>query len=109
MRDRFRNCSCGDPAATRPCGARRGRRRALPRPKRSSRKRRKLISLEDADAEAQGKNSRQLSDAEVVVEDVETDEAIDGDDDETFIEEQEEEDTDVTEIIGGDIEKEEET
>ena len=34
--------------------------------------------------------------------------AID-DDDSTFIEEQEEEDADVTDIIGGDIENEEET
>lgn len=66
-----------------------------------------VISLEDADAEAQGKLAP-ASDAEVVVEDVETDEAI-ADDDETFIEEQEEEDTDVTEIIGGDLPTEEET
>ncbi|MGZ3411902.1 MAG: TIGR02300 family protein [Xanthobacteraceae bacterium] len=66
-----------------------------------------LISLEEADAEAQGKKI--AGDVEAI-EDVEADEAIDdGDEDETFIEEQEEEDTDVTEIIGGDIEKEEET
>lgn len=66
-----------------------------------------LISLEEADAETQGKKIP--GDVEAI-EDVEADEAIDdGDEDETFIEEQEEEDTDVTEIIGGDIEKEEET
>jgi uncharacterized protein (TIGR02300 family) len=67
-----------------------------------------LISLEEADAEAQGKK---LPGTDVeAIEDVEADEAIDdGDEDETFIEEQEEEDTDVTEIIGGEIEKEEET
>lgn len=67
-----------------------------------------LISLEEADAETQGKKLP-VSDVEAI-EDVETNEAIDeGDEDETFIEEQEEEDTDVTEIIGGDIEKEEES
>jgi uncharacterized protein (TIGR02300 family) len=67
-----------------------------------------LISLEEADAEAQGKKVP-VADVEAI-EDVEADEAIDdADEDETFIEEQEEEDTDVTEIIGGDIEKEEET
>jgi hypothetical protein len=38
---------------------------------------------------------------------VEIEEAFD-DDDDTFIEEQEEEDADVTDIIGGDIENEEE-
>ena len=43
------------------------------------------------------------------IEDVEADEAIEDDADDTFIEEKEEEDTDVTEIIGGDIEDEEET
>jgi uncharacterized protein (TIGR02300 family) len=67
-----------------------------------------IISLEEADAEAQGKLPP-VPGAEVV-EDAETDEAIeDAADDETFIEEQEEEDTDVTEIIGGDIATEEET
>jgi uncharacterized protein (TIGR02300 family) len=67
-----------------------------------------LVSLEEADAEQQGKKLP-VSDVEAI-EDVDADEAIDdGDEDETFIEEQEEEDTDVTEIIGGDIEKEEET
>jgi uncharacterized protein (TIGR02300 family) len=40
-------------------------------------------------------------------EDVEIDETLD-DDEDTFIEEQEEEDADVTDIIGGDIENEEE-
>jgi len=69
-----------------------------------------LISLEDADAEAQGKKVTASDDVDAI-EDVDTgDDAIDdGDEDETFIEETEEEDTDVTEIIGGDIEKEEES
>ena len=66
-----------------------------------------LISLEDADAEVEGKKVAATDDVDAI-EDVEV-EADDGDEDETFIEETEEEDTDVTEIIGGDIEKEEET
>ena len=67
-----------------------------------------LVSLEEADAETQGKKVP-ATDVDAI-EDVDTDDAIDdGDEDETFIEEEEEEDTDVTEIIGGDIEKEEES
>ena len=65
-----------------------------------------LVSLEDADAEAQGAKSAVETTEPDIEEDVEMDESLD---DATFIEEQEEEDTDVTEIIGGDIEKEEET
>jgi uncharacterized protein (TIGR02300 family) len=63
-----------------------------------------FISLEDADAEAQGaKGAVETPDIE---EDVEMDESLD---DATFIEEQEaEEDANVTDIIGGDIEDEEE-
>jgi uncharacterized protein (TIGR02300 family) len=57
-----------------------------------------LISLEEADAEAQGKQAE-------ADEDVEADEAIE----DPIIEQEEEEDTDVSEIIGGDIEDEEET
>jgi uncharacterized protein (TIGR02300 family) len=66
-----------------------------------------LVSLEEADAEAQGgtaKKPAEAADAEVE-EDVEMDESLD---DAAFIEEQEEEDADVTDIIGGDIENEEE-
>jgi len=66
-----------------------------------------LVSLEEADAEAQGgtaKKPADSADAEVD-EDVEIDESLD---DAAFIEEQEEEDADVTDIIGGDIENEEE-
>jgi len=63
-----------------------------------------FVSLEEADAEAQGK--KKPADAPAGDEDVEIDdEALD---DAAFIEETEEEDTDVTEIIGGDIENEEE-
>jgi uncharacterized protein (TIGR02300 family) len=65
-----------------------------------------LISLEEADAESQGK--KVPADGAEAVEDVE-EEAIEDDADDTFIEEEEEEDTDVSEIIGGDIEDEEET
>lgn len=62
-----------------------------------------FVSLEDADAEAQGKKAPGADGAE---DDVELDESLD---DAAFIEETEEEDTDVSEIIGGDIEDEEET
>ena len=67
-----------------------------------------FVSLEEADAEAQGKNKKKAAG-----EPVEGDEDVEIDDesldDAAFIEETEEEDTDVTEIIGGDIENEEET
>jgi uncharacterized protein (TIGR02300 family) len=66
------------------------------------------VSLEEADAEAQGATAKKpapTEPAEVEEEEVEMDESLD---DNTFIEEQEEEDADVTDIIGGDIENEEE-
>ena len=65
-----------------------------------------FVSLEEADAEAEGGAKKSPAEG---VEDVEDVEVEGGDDDSTFIEETEEEDTDVTEIIGGDIEDEEET
>lgn len=66
-----------------------------------------FISLEEADAEAQGKKKGAAGDEIPDVEDdVEIDESLD---DSTFIEETEEEDADVSEILGGDIEDEEET
>ena len=61
-----------------------------------------LISLEEADAETQGKRAE-------AAEDVEADEAIEDGAEGPIIEQEEEEDTDVSEIIGGDIEDEEET
>jgi len=64
-----------------------------------------LISLEEADAEVEGKAATTIEEAEV--EDVEA-EAVIADED-PFLEEQEEEETNVSEIIGGDIEDEEET
>jgi len=67
-----------------------------------------LISLEDADAEAQGKKPAVVADVDTA-DDVDTGEDIEDGDEEPFIEEQEEEDTDVSEIIGGDIEDEEES
>jgi uncharacterized protein (TIGR02300 family) len=66
------------------------------------------VSLEEADAEAQGAKKPAAAPeagAEAEEEEVEMDETLD---DSTFIEEQEEEDADVTDIIGGDIENEEE-
>ena len=66
-----------------------------------------FISLEEADAEAQGKKKattgEEIPDVE---EEVEMDESLDA---AAFIEETEEEDADVSEILGGDIEDEEET
>jgi uncharacterized protein (TIGR02300 family) len=66
-----------------------------------------FVSLEEADAEAQGsaKKPAAAAEPEVEEEEVEMDESLD---DAAFIEEQEEEDADVTDIIGGDIENEEE-
>jgi uncharacterized protein (TIGR02300 family) len=63
-----------------------------------------FVSLEEADAEAQGAKKPAEAEAEIE-EEVEMDESLD---DAAFIEEQEEEDADVTDIIGGDIENEEE-
>jgi len=64
-----------------------------------------FVSLEDADAEAQGgKNAVETTEPDIE-EDVEIGESLD---DAALIEEQEEEDADVTDIIGGDIEDEEE-
>jgi uncharacterized protein (TIGR02300 family) len=64
-----------------------------------------FVSLEDAEAEQQGAKGTVETTEPDIEEDVEMDETLD---DATFIEEQEEEDADVTDIIGGDIENEEE-
>jgi uncharacterized protein (TIGR02300 family) len=64
-----------------------------------------FVSLEEADAEAQGTKKPVETAEPDIEEEVEMDETLD---DSTFIEEQEEEDADVTDIIGGDIENEEE-
>jgi uncharacterized protein (TIGR02300 family) len=69
------------------------------------------VSLEEADAEAQGATAKKPApseaeaEAEAEEEEVEMDESLD---DDTFIEEQDEEDADVTDIIGGERENEEE-
>ena len=68
-----------------------------------------LISLEDADEEATGKKKVAGADDVDAADDVETDDDAADDEDDTFIEQEEDEDTDVAEIIGGDIENEEET
>ncbi|HVU42908.1 MAG TPA: TIGR02300 family protein [Xanthobacteraceae bacterium] len=68
-----------------------------------------FVSLEEADAEASGATAKKpavAGEAEVEEEEVEMDD--EGLDDAPFIEEQEEEDTDVTDIIGSDRENEEE-
>jgi uncharacterized protein (TIGR02300 family) len=64
-----------------------------------------FVSLEDADAEAPGTKGAVETAEPDIEEDVEMDESLD---DAAFIEEQEEEDANVTDIIGGDIEDEEE-
>ena len=65
------------------------------------------VSLEEADAEAQGtKKPAVAGEPEAAEEEVEIDGPLD---DAAFIEEQEEEDADVTDIIGGDIADEEES
>ena len=68
-----------------------------------------LVSLEDADDEAQGKKKKVTGDADADAteeEDVEIDESLD---DAAFIEEEEEGNPDVSDIIGDGIEKEEES
>jgi uncharacterized protein (TIGR02300 family) len=65
-----------------------------------------FVSLEDAEAEQQGKKPAAEGAAAGEEEEVEIDESLD---DAAFIEEQEEGDADVTDIIGETIEKEEET
>ena len=64
-----------------------------------------FVSLEEADAEAQGAKKPVETTEPDIEEEVEMDETLD---DSTFIEEQEEEDADVTDIIGGERENEEE-
>jgi uncharacterized protein (TIGR02300 family) len=63
------------------------------------------VSLEEAEAEVQGTKGPVETTEPDIEEEVELDEPLD---DAAFIEEQEEEDADVTDIIGGDIETEEE-
>ena len=66
-----------------------------------------FVSLEDADAESQGKKSDvpDTGDDDIDVDD----DTGDDDDDSTFIEDDEEGDDDVTDIIGDGIEKDEES
>lgn len=66
-----------------------------------------FVSLEDADAEAAGSKKAAVPAVEGE-EDIEIDETLADDDDDTFIEETEEGDADVTDIIG-DVADEEET
>ena len=64
-----------------------------------------FVSLEDADAEAQGKKAET---PDAVDDDIEVEDDV-ADDDSTFIQEDEEGNDDVTDIIGDGIEKDEET
>ena len=68
-----------------------------------------FVSLEDAEAEQQGKKKPAAADAPAAAgEEEEVEIGDEGMDDAAFIEEQEEGDADVTDIIGESIEKEEE-
>lgn len=67
-----------------------------------------FVSLEDADAEVEGKKKVPAGDIVDTEEDLDIDEALVEDDDTTFIEDEEEEDEDVSDIIG-DVDDEEET
>jgi uncharacterized protein (TIGR02300 family) len=89
-----------EPVAPRPAAAAPAEEVATPEPQEAE-----FVSLEDADAEAQGTKAPVETSEPDIEEEVEMDETLD---DAAFIEEQEEEDADVTDIIGGDIENEEE-
>jgi uncharacterized protein (TIGR02300 family) len=67
-----------------------------------------FVSLEEADAEATGAKAAP-PEGEEADDDVELAEDIEGGEDDTFLEPSEDEDEDVSDIIGGDIEDEEET
>lgn len=67
-----------------------------------------FVSLEEADAETAG-TKIPVPETDDVDEDVELAEDIETGDDDTFLEPSEDEDEDVSDIIGGDIEDEEET
>jgi len=65
-----------------------------------------FVSLEDAEAEQQGSNKKSSGGKPADDDEVEGDESLD---DAAFIEEQDEDNPDVTDIIGDGIEKEDET
>jgi hypothetical protein len=66
-----------------------------------------FVSLEHADAEVQG--TEKPGEAVEAGDEVELDDENESLEEDAFIEDSEEEDTDVADILGGDIEKEEET
>ena len=68
-----------------------------------------FISLEDADAEAQGRRTRATAEDREAPEDAETEETVEDDAETPFIEVEKDEDTDVSEIIGENVEDKEET
>jgi uncharacterized protein (TIGR02300 family) len=89
-----------EPAPVRPAAAAPAEEVAAPEPQEAE-----FVSLEEAEAETQGAKAPVETSEPDIEEEVEMDESLD---DAAFIEEQEEEDADVTDIIGGDIENEEE-
>jgi uncharacterized protein (TIGR02300 family) len=66
-----------------------------------------LVSLEDADAESGASKKQPAADADTEEDDVEV--ADDGAEDDTFLETDEDEGDDVSDIVGGDREDEEDT
>jgi uncharacterized protein (TIGR02300 family) len=91
-----------------PTRPRPGRGRAAQEPKAPEVEEAELISLEEADEEAQGKKAP-IADDQEAADDEEPGETTEDDAADTLIEGEEEEGTDVSEIIGGDIKDEEET
>ena len=68
----------------------------------------KFISLEEADAEARGRRAQATAEDTEAPEDAETGETVEDDAETPLIEVEEEEDTDLSDVVGGDIEDEEE-
>ena len=69
----------------------------------------KFLSLEEADAEARGRRAQATAEDTEAPEDAETGETVEDDAETPLIEVEEEGDTDLSEVVGGDIEDEEET
>ena len=104
MRDVFRSRCSAHARGARAAAAARRSRRWCPRREAPEAAEVELVSLEEADAEAEGKKAAASEGEEDEVE-----VADDGADDDTFLETDEDEGDDVTDIIGGEREDEEDT
>ena len=96
--------SCYTTVAT-PGGAWRRLLRSRPRPRRPEAADVELVSLEEADAEAEGGKKEAVAEGE----EDEVEVADDGAEDDTFLETDEDEGDDVSDIVGGEREDEEDT